>query len=265
MAYLQVTYFAEPIMRSTTFCMCLPNDVLPMMKTGNKNYDREVKTLYLLHGFSGNPIDWVKGSLVEEMALNYNLAIVMPSGDNSFYVNAKGIGNNYADFVGRDLISYVHKTFGLSDKKENVFIGGLSMGGFGAIHTALAYPEQFGGAFGLSSAFIINRIKGMKAGMKDDVADYYSYYRVFGDLDKLDTSEVNPEYLIKKLKEEGKKVPPIYLTCGTEDFLIEQNREFRDFLTNEGIFFTYEESKGIHDWKFWNGTLEPAIKWMLNI
>ena len=136
---------------------------------------------------------------------------------------------------------------------------------FRSIHTAFAYPEQFGGAFGLSSAFIINRIKGMKAGMKDDVADYYSYYRVFGDLDKLDTSEVNPEYLIKKLKEEGKKVPPIYLTCGTEDFLIEQNREFRDFLTNEGIFFTYEESKGIHDWKFWNGTLEPAIKWMLNI
>lgn len=264
MAYLQVTYFAEPIMRSTTFYMCLPNDVLPMMTTGNKNYDRKMKTLYLLHGFSGNPIDWVKGSLVEEMALNYNIAIVMPSGDNSFYVNAEGIGNNYADFVGRDLINYVHKTFGLSDKKEDVFIGGLSMGGFGAIHTALAYPDQFGGAFGLSSAFIINQIKGMKPGTKDGVADYYSYNKVFGDLDKLDTSAVNPEYLIKKLKEEGKKVPPMYLTCGTEDFLIEQNREFRDFLKNEEVDFTYEESKGIHDWKFWNENLEPAIKWILN-
>ena len=49
MAYLQVTYFAEPLLRSTTFSLILPNDGMKMSIEGNKNYEREMKTLYLLH------------------------------------------------------------------------------------------------------------------------------------------------------------------------------------------------------------------------
>lgn len=265
MAYLQVTYFAEPLLRSTTFSLILPNDGMKMSIEGNKNYEREMKTLYLLNGFFGSSLDWAHRGLAEEMASKYNIAIVLPSGENSFYVNSKGMGSNYADFIGRDLVNYVHKTFGLSNKREDVFVGGLSMGGFGAIHTALSFPEQFGGAFGLSSGLIINKIKGLEPGMKYEMADFDTYTRIFGELAGLDTSEVNPEYLVKRLKEEGREIPPIYMSCGTEDFLIEQNREFRDFLSREGVAFTYEESSGVHDWKYWREHLEPAIKWMLGL
>lgn len=263
MALLQVNFFSTSLMRINTIHVLLPNDAPPEMINGNMHYDRPTKTLYLLHGFSGNTIDWMVGSLAQEMALKYNLAIVMPSGENSFYLNGKGTGRAYGEFTGRELVSYVRKTFGLSDKKEDTFIGGLSMGGFGAIHTGLAYPENFGKMFGLSSAMVIHNIKGKKEGFKDHIADYDYYTITFGDLDKLEESDNNPEYLIRKRKANGETIQPLFMACGTEDFLLNENRAFHEFLKAENVAITYKESPGIHDWKFWNEYLEIAIKWAL--
>ncbi|MFU7518025.1 hypothetical protein AB4668_19945, partial [Clostridium sp. HCS.1] len=95
--------------------------------------------------------------------------------------------------------------------------------------------DTLGKIFGLSSALIINYIKNKKEDFKNEVADYYYYASVFGDLSELEESDKNPEYLIKQLKREGKDIPPISMACGTEDFLLNQNREFNEFLVKEGI------------------------------
>lgn len=263
MAFLEINFYSNALSRITSFHMVLPNDLPDVMKAGNVHYEREMKTLYLLHGFSGYNKDWMLGSLAQDLAVKYNLAIVTPSGENSFYLDQKGTGRAYGKYVGEEIVSYVRKTFGLSDKKEDTFIGGLSMGGFGAIHTGLMYPETFGGMFGLSSAMIVNKIKGKQEGYQDEVADYDYYKAVFGDLNQLDNSENNPEYLIKRKLEMGEEIPGIYMACGTEDFLLSENREFHKFLDDHKIAHTYKESKGIHDWKFWNEYLEPAIMSML--
>lgn len=263
MSLLQVNFFSKSLSKATTFYMFLPNDLIPIMTEGNPNYERTTKTLYLLHGFSGNASDWMTGSQAQEMAIKYNLAIVMPQGDNSFYLDAKGTGRAYGTFVGEELVQYVSKTFGLSDKKEDIYIGGLSMGGFGAIHTGLKYNGTFGHIFALSSALIIHNMKGLKPGVFDGMADYDYYAATFGDLGQVENTENNPEYLIKQLKEQNKEIPPIFMACGSEDFLLRENHEFRDFLEKEQINFVYHESPGIHDWKFWNEYLEPAIEWML--
>ncbi|MDK2808798.1 MAG: putative tributyrin esterase [Clostridiales bacterium] len=263
MALLQINYFSEALMKITTFHIYLPNDLQPMMMEGNAHYKRKTKTLFLLHGFSGNTTDWMTNSMAQQLSLQYNLAIVMPSGENSFYLDGKGTGRAYARFLGEELVSYVSKTFGLSNQKEDLFIGGLSMGGFGAIRTALFYHETFSKAVALSSALIIHNIMGMKPGERDDIADYDYYVSTFGDLTKLSESVNNPEYLIKRNKEENRDIPALYMACGTEDFLIEENRSFHDFLQKEGVPVCYQESPGIHDWNFWNTYLEPAIQWLL--
>lgn len=90
MALLQVNTFSQALSRIITFHIILPNDAPPEMLAGNSNYDRPMKTLYLLHGFSGSTQDWLTGSLIQELALKYNLAVVMPAGENSFYLNGKG-------------------------------------------------------------------------------------------------------------------------------------------------------------------------------
>lgn len=263
MSVLQINKYSIALSRLITFHVILPDDAIPTMIEGNKNYERKPKTLYLLHGFSGNTTDWLYGSRIQELAMQYNLAVVLPSGENSFYLNGKGTGRAYETFVGVELPDYCTKTFGFSDKPEDNFIGGLSMGGFGAIHTALKYPKRFGKMFGLSSAMIQYDIAGMKPGEKNEIADYDYYLQVFGNLEHLDTSENNPDYLIREKKKRGEKIQPVFMACGTEDFILKNNRVFRDFLNSQNVDLTYYESEGIHDWKFWNQYLEPAICWGL--
>lgn len=262
---IQVNFFSNSLLRNVTYHMFLPNDLPEDVKKVNEHYHRGMKTLYLLHGYSGNTLDWMLGSLTQQLAGKYNLAIVMPSGENSFYLDAKGRGRAYGRFVGEEIVEYTQRTFGLSNKPEDNFIGGLSMGGFGAIRAGLKYNHTFGKIFGLSSAFIIHQIKNKEEGFVDAIADYDYYTSIFGDLSKLEESENNPEYLVKQLIEKNDGIPSIYLACGTEDFLYDNNIQFRDFLVAQHVDLTYKESPGIHNWEFWNESLEPSIQWALEV
>lgn len=263
MALFQVDFFSESLARSVQVSVILPNDLSADMKKENPHYERGIKTLYLFHGYSGSNKDWLTGSRIQELAGKYNLAVVMPSAENSFYLNGKGTGKAYCTYVGEELVRYMQNTFHLSSAKEDTFVCGLSMGGFGAIHTALMYPDTFSKSAGLSSALIVNSIKNMEPGTGNVIADYDYYYGVFGDLTKLDESVNNPEYLVRRLIEEAKEMPDFYIACGTEDFLIEENREFHNFLVENQVKVSYTESPGVHDWNFWNEYLEPSIRWML--
>jgi len=263
MALFQTSFYSKALSKITNCEVLLPNDVHPGMIAGNEHYKREMKTLYLLHGYSGLSKDWLLGSNIQELSVKYNLAVVMPSGDNSFYLDGKGTGKAYCQFVGQELVEYMRKTFGLSEKKEDTCIGGFSMGGFGAIHTGLAYPDTFGKIIALSSALITHKMKDITPGFDNGLADYDYYVSVFGDLTKIEESVNNPEYLLRRLKEEGKDIPFIFMACGTEDFLIEDNRAFHQFLLQQKVDVHYLESQGIHNWTFWNQYLEPAIEWLL--
>lgn len=268
MALLQTHYLSKVMERIVTFHMYLPNDTNPEILKGNPHYKRETKTLYLLHGYSGNTTDWITGSNAMEISRKYNIAIVMPSGENSFYINRPGTGNAYETFIVEELNSYVSRTFGLSNKPQDVIIGGLSMGGFGAMRLAIKYNHTYGVAFGLSSALIIDDLKNRTKENIDEMpvklADYYYYRSIFGDLSKLDESETNPEYLVKQKVERNEKIPPIFMACGTEDTLLKQNRKFKEFLSDKGVDVVYKESKGIHDWTFWNEYLETAVLWAID-
>ena len=145
---------------------------------------------------------------------------------------------------------------------EDTYLMGFSMGGFGALHTALAYPETFSKTAALSSALIHNGVAQMKEGEANEIANYDYYRMCFGDPDKLAESDNNPEYLIKKLIAAGKKIPEIFMACGTEDFLLEPNRAFHKFLEDQKVEHVYLESKGIHDMKFWQEYAEKFIPMM---
>ena len=132
--------------------------IMNSLTDGNPHYKRATKTLYLMHGFSGNSTDWVTGSNAMDISRKYNLAIVMPSGENSFYLNRKGTGMSYETFIVEELFDYITSNFGLSKAPEDNFIGGLSMGGFGALRLGAKYNKKYGAIFGLSSAMIIRTL-----------------------------------------------------------------------------------------------------------
>ena len=148
------------------------------------------------------------------------------------------------------------------------------MGGYGSIHTALAYPDRFSACVALSSALVIKAAAanhGCKVdGVDPKVIDHElnilpekMTWELFGNPSLLVDSDKNPEVQYKKLKDTGAEIPKIYLAVGTEDALLEANRDFVRFLDKEGADYKYEEGPGKHDWFFWNEYLERGLKYVL--
>lgn len=263
MALIKINYLSQALCKITTVQVYIPNDLNPDERRKNPCYDRPMKVLYLLHGYSGNDTDWIQGTFVCSLAAKYNFAVVCPSGDNSFYFDQDMTGRKYSSFVGEELPSYMRKTFGFSRRREDTWIGGLSMGGLGAVCAALKYPQTFSKAIGLSSAFVINEILTNGKRVTSTETNQAFQDHIYGSLGALKDSEKNPEALLLGLLDSGNPLPGLYLACGTEDYLLENNREFRDFLIKQGVPFSYTESPGEHNWEFWNQALTPAVKWMI--
>ena len=260
MAIIEVNFISKCLMRTVTF-----NAIIPVDKFGPQAENAEqkpLKTLYLLHGIFGNYTDWVNGTRIQAWAEATDLAVIMPSGENRFYLDDEKSGELYGEFIGKELVEFTRKLFPLSDKREDTFIAGLSMGGYGAIRNGLKYAENFGCVIGLSAALVHDTWKDA-----DNSAPIFTFRRnyyetIFGEYDKVKGSDKDPKALLLKLKEEGRPVPKMYLCCGTEDGLVTANRDFRDFLNENGVDLTYVEGPGKHDWVFWDTYIKKVLDWL---
>ncbi len=248
-----VKFRCDSLITNGEFYILLPDKNMPEFFTkGNPHYNRPTKTIIMLHGYSADCTEWLYSAPTFELCGKYNLAIVMPAGGLSFYLDNKATGRKWCKFVGNDLIQYLRDTFGLAMRKEDTYIGGESMGGFGALHTGLAYPDNFNGIIALSSALIIHKLKYMKPDGPDAVMANYDYYvDIFNDLNKAEESDANPEVLYLRNKENGITNPRIFMACGSEDFLIESNREMAKFFEENKADYKYVEGPGVHNFEFW--------------
>lgn len=261
MALIQVNFMSKSLMRTVPVNVILPVDKLTFPGMPERE-EKPFKTLYLLHGVFGNYTDWVSGTNIQRWAEEKDLAVVMPSGDNMFYVDQKESNNYYGEFIGKELVEITRKMFPLSHKKEDTFIAGLSMGGYGAIRNGLKYHDTFGYIAGLSSAMVIEGIE-KRTNDTPVFLESRSYAEsAFGDLSKVKESDMNPEWLVNKLRAEDIEMPKIFLACGTGDSLLEANRRMRDYMTAAGVDLTYEEGSGAHEWDFWNRYIKKVIDWL---
>lgn len=260
MAVFRVTFAADSLFRNASLNVILPIEAPPI--PGLPPKPEKFKTLYLLHGFSGNHDDWLDYSQIREIAEQNNLAIVMPSAENSWYIDTGVMGAQYMSYIAKDIVEFTRKTFPLSDKREDTFIGGLSMGGFGALRIGSLYHEVFSKIFTLSGAFIVDNIADRTPGYRDEIADYDYYVRCFGDLSKIRGTEKDPIWCVEQAVAAG-NMPELYMAIGRNDFLIKENRAMKKALTKRGVKFSYTETKGIHDWVFWRSAIGPAVNWLL--
>ncbi len=260
MAILQCNFFSKALMRTVPITVVLPTDkmVFPGMPVPE---EKPFKTLYLLHGIFGNYTDWTLGTRIQSWAQDRDLCVVMPSGDNAFYVDNPKTSSMYGSFISKDLVEFTRKSFPLSDKREDTFIGGLSMGGFGSIVNALQHPETFGAVCALSSALILDNVPNYKE-YTDFLMTNRGYYEsVFGDLDKVIGGPNDYNALAEKVAALEEK-PKFFMACGTEDGLIAPNHALRDKLIDLGFDVTWMEGPGGHDWVFWDKYILEALKWL---
>ncbi len=266
MALIQMNILSKKLMRTVSVNVILPVDkmIFPGMKAREA---KPYKTLYLLHGIFGNYTDWITGTRLARWAEERDLVVVMPSGDNSFYVDHPNGENNYGAFIGQELVELTRAMFPLSCKREDTFIAGLSMGGYGAIRNGLKYNETFGSLAGLSSALVLESALEFENGGAFILNNRDYFESCFGDLHQALSNDMNPKMLINELAEKLKAdpltlLPNIYLACGTEDELLIPNQDLHQHMINRGIDHTYVEGPGGHTWEFWDRYIEKVLDWL---
>ena len=259
MAFIQMNLLSKSLMRTVPVNVLLPADKMLFPGVPARE-EKPWQTLYLLHGIFGNYTDWVCGTRIQRYAEENDLVVVMPSGDNAFYVDQPASNNLYGQFVGEELVELTRKMFPLSRKREDTFIGGLSMGGYGAMRNGLKYSDTFGCIISLSGAFQLEQQLAEESAPPGMPKDYMR--ACFGDLAQALDSDKNPKYLVKQLKAAGKTLPRIYMACGDQDGLLEMNRDMAAFLQAQGADVTFEIGPGNHEWDFWDTYIKKAIDWL---
>ena len=230
--------------------------LIGMKSDGDSTY----KTLYLLHGLSDDHSIWMRRTSIERYAAEYGIAVVMPSVNRSWYTDTP-YGANYLTFVAKELPQVCRGFFrGMSDKKEDNMIAGLSMGGYGALKIAMLNPDQYSCCAAFSGALDIASFA--KRLPLDEVRGNFGYDLQSGEElvdSKHDVYELARQNCDKKLP-----FPKLYMWCGTEDELLVDNRRFHALLDEKGVEHRYEESGGNHGWRWWDEQIKIALDYFFN-
>lgn len=258
MALFDIKLFSTVLQTQTDIRVIIPTpDNNPDSRT-TPYYDRNKRyqVLYLLHGATGDCTVWTRYSNVERYAQQYKLAVVCASVGNSFYVDMAH-GGKYMTFMTKELPAFISHMFPVSDRREDTFIAGISMGGFGTYRLALEEPERFCCAASLSGALDVIAMARMYAndpsgGLSD----------IFEPEDLKPGCDNDLPALAGKRLAEGRILPKLYQCCGTEDFLHGLNVSVRDRLKEQNVDLTYEESQGVHDWEYWDTQIRRVLQWL---
>ena len=255
MAFIQCSYYSEILGFTVNINVCLPQDIVN--KKGGYSIPPEgYPTLYLLHGLGDDHTIWSRKCAVDRYAATHGIAVVMPFAARSFYTDM-AYGSPYYSYVSKELISTCENFFPLAKNPDQRFIGGLSMGGYGAFKIALSNPQHFKGAFSLSGPLDITRIQDY-----NHIIDLsYDAMLVFGNLNAL---KEKPHHLfplasdVSKLKSK----PNLYMCCGTEDFLFAANESFKKHLDDLQYNVVYHKGSGGHDFGYWDNEVQLAFAWI---
>lgn len=259
MALLQADVYLNTLDRKVPLTVTLPADK-PAREKWPDHRGMPYKTLYLLHGIYGDHMSWLAQSSVQRYADARNLALVMPAGENGFYLDHEEYFNRFGAYIA-EIVDLTRQMFPLSVEREDTFLGGFSMGGYGALRNGLLYHELFGAVVAFSSALLIEEIHGkVPTGSVMDRRQYVE--AIFGDTDSLPESDKNPAWLAKKLAGEKADIPALYLSCGEQDPLLDANKRFVHILRKEGIPVTFETAPGAHTWDFWDSQIRRVMDWL---
>jgi putative tributyrin esterase len=257
MALIDCKFFSETLGMCSSMRVILPERTEARIgdsgvsRAGGATF-RGHPTLLLLHGLSDDESIWTRSTSVERYVAELGLAVVMPNVHRSFYANMAH-GYRYWDFVSCELLEKARGFFPLSSAREDNFVAGLSMGGHGAFKLALTLPDTFAAAASLSGVADVTQFREVRP---------LDYQLIFGESGPARGSEHDVFFLAERLAATQRLKPRLYQCCGTEDFLLSQNRALRDCLTPLGFDYLYEEAAGNHDWAFWDKMILRTLRWL---
>lgn len=239
MAFSTINYHSRSLKKASSFNIIFPDD---------PGIARPWSVFYLLHGLSDDHTIWMRRTSIERYVSGLPLVVVMPDGGRGWYTNALE-GDAYEDDLIKDIMPLIDRTFPVKAERSGRCIGGLSMGGYGAVKLGLKHSGLFGSINSHSGAlgFLHNTTEAKKLSPE--------FGRIFGPNPK--GGPEDPFAIVTQM--DHGKFPPMLIDCGTEDFLLSQNREFRDHLQKLHINHEYREFPGAHNWDYWDLHVREAI------
>jgi len=230
--------------------------ILPTGYREMNNVGARYTVVYLLHGLTGSYANWTDKTKLTEYATRHNFIIVTPEGNNGWYSDSVSAPKDkFESYIVKELIPEIDKSYRTLADREHRIIAGLSMGGYGSLKFGLKYPEMFSligsfsGALGAASFTEKNAGsigKGLDEIFGTESNDAHNGNEIF----KM-VRDATPDKL--------KNIPYVFQSCGTEDFLIQNNREFLALLNEKKIPHEYREHPGIHDWVFWDDQVREFL------
>ena len=255
MAFITCSYYSEILGITTNINVCLPQDI-PHKKGGYSIPQEGFPTLYLLHGLGDDHTIWSRKCAIDRYASTHGIAVVMPFASRSFYTDMV-YGSPYYTYISEELITLCESFFPLAKDPCKRFIGGLSMGGYGAFKIALSKPDKYKAAFSLSGCLDIT--KTLEYSHLLDLS--YDIKLAFGSENKLYQSPHNLFSLASNVHTQNIK-PALYMCCGTEDFLYPDNEAFKKYLDSLSYDVTYHTGSGGHDFYYWDSEVQSAMAWL---
>jgi S-formylglutathione hydrolase FrmB len=212
-----------------------------------KDYRTSLKPLpvvYLLHGYHGNDKDWSKSTPIGELADEYNVLVVCPNGENSWYFDSpENPKSKFETFVSNELVHFIDKRYRTIPARSGRATLGLSMGGHGALFLAIRHRDIFGAAASMSGGV--------------DLRPFSAQFEI---RNALGTIQAHPERwdeysVISQVKSLKDGDLAISMDCGVSDFFIEVNRALHQKLLEQKIAHDYAERPGAHTWDYWRNSM----------
>ena len=252
MALITCDFFSESLEFGQSMTVVLPQATeaqVGVTSAGDADGDGP-PVLYLLHGLSDDHTAWLRYTSIERYATAAGLAVVMPAVARSFYAD-EALGHAYWTFVADELPEIVSAFFNVSTQPDRTYVAGLSMGGYGAVRLALARPGRYAAAASLSGALDIVRRA------DEPVRREEMHGRVFG-------GPPGPEHDLFALLDGAQPddVPPLHISCGASDHLLEDSQEFLRRAEAKGLDVTSDFPPGEHEWGLWDRVIQDVIVWL---
>lgn len=251
MALLTCHFFSEALQESTAMTVLLPESAHGQIGMAGSDRSGPPPVLYLLHGLSDDETIWTRRTSVERYVAERGIAVVMPRAGRSFYSDEVH-GQAFWTFLSRELPAAVQHFFRVSDRREDTFVAGLSMGGYGALKWALREPHRFAAAASLSGALSVTDAtqRGMLLAMVP---------QVWGDQDPEGTDD---DLLTLLDRADPAALPALYTVCGAQDPLVAGQETFVARARERGVPVDAHVHPGEHEWGFWDRHVQDVLDWL---
>jgi len=256
MSFSEVHFLSDSLKQGVSMAVFMPERG-PFGSDAKPPY----KTVYFLPGYSGDYSSIITMLGVRKQAELKGIAIVMPNGQNSFYVDHPERNASYSTFIGKELIERTRDMFNLSHKREDTYIAGISMGGYGALLNGLLYSDVFSkvAAFSPATDPYMLLCDPAKGGFGDA-----EFANMFGSFEEYEKSKWN---ITRTYTEADKKdIPELFIGCGDRDIAVDsQVKCFRKALDGAGVPYRFWETTGNHDFEAWEKMMDPAFSFLTGI